>query len=105
MMGQLAPLMRFTRPPRLLWHKQPPPESGIIWCGLCQCPSPRLFDVPDEVWLHYLGPDQRHQVVCIQCWCRLTSVIEARVSADLSVAVSEDVLDHLDLNIVPEVAA
>jgi hypothetical protein len=41
--------------------------------------APPLFDVPDDVWLHYIGPGQRHQVVCIQCWHRLTGVIDGGV--------------------------
>jgi hypothetical protein len=75
-MRQPAPLMRFTRPPRLPWREQPPPVSGITWCGLCRRCNPPLFDVPDDVWLHYLGLDRRHQVVCIQCWRRLTEAID-----------------------------
>jgi hypothetical protein len=75
-MHRSAPLMRFTRAPNLRWHKQPPPVSGITWCGLCRRAPLRLFDVPDDVWRHYIGPDQRHQVVCIRCWDRLTGVID-----------------------------
>jgi hypothetical protein len=35
-----------------------------------------LFDVPDDVWLHYVGVEQRGQVVCIRCWHWLTDVID-----------------------------
>jgi hypothetical protein len=71
-----APLMEFTRAPWLPWHEQPPPESGVTWCSLCQCGAPRLFDVPDDVWLHYVGPAQCHRVLCIRCWQRLTHDID-----------------------------
>ena len=74
-----APLMEFSRPPGLRWHKQPPPVSGIIWCGLCRRAPLRLVVVPDKTWEHYISPDQRHQVVCIQCWHRLTKVIDGGV--------------------------
>jgi hypothetical protein len=54
----------------------PDPDSGISWCGLCRRPNPRLFDVPDDVWLHCVGPEHYHQVVCIRCWHRLTDAID-----------------------------
>lgn len=48
---------------------------GINRCGLCRRPNP-LFDVPSTTWDHYIGPDQRHQIVCIHYRHRLTGVID-----------------------------
>lgn len=46
------------------------------WCGLCRYDSGGLFNVPDDVWLHYIGEEQRDQVVCIRCWHWLTEIID-----------------------------
>jgi hypothetical protein len=28
------------------------------------------------VWLHYVGQEQRHRVLCIRCWHRLTEAMD-----------------------------
>jgi hypothetical protein len=43
--------------------------------GVASAP-PAVRRAPDDVWLHHIAPDQRHQVVCIQCWRRLTEAID-----------------------------
>jgi hypothetical protein len=58
-----APLMRFTRQDHL--------SAGSASAG-----APPLFDQPDGRVAAHLGPDQRHRVVCIKCWRRLTEVID-----------------------------
>jgi hypothetical protein len=35
-----------------------------------------LFDVPDDVWVHYVGEEQRHQIVCIACRHWLVELID-----------------------------
>ena len=35
-----------------------------------------MFDVPDDVWLHYVGQEQRGQLVCIRCWHWLTEIVD-----------------------------
>jgi hypothetical protein len=57
----MPPLMQFTRMPPLAWQRLPGPDCPVNWCGLCRRCNPPLFDVPDDVWLHYVGPEQRHQ--------------------------------------------
>jgi hypothetical protein len=77
-MRRSQPLMQFTHPPALAWQRLPDMEDcPVSWCGLCRRCNPPLFDVPDDVWLHYVGPEQRDQVVCIRCWRRLTVAITA----------------------------
>jgi len=71
-----APLMQFARPPAFAWQPLPGPRQRINRCGLCRCRSPALFDVPTDVWLHYVGIEQRHQIVCIPCWNRLTEAVD-----------------------------
>jgi hypothetical protein len=46
------------------------------WCGICRHEAKGLFDVPDNVWRHYVSEEQRHQIVCIACWHRLVEVID-----------------------------
>jgi hypothetical protein len=70
----MPPLMEFPRSPGLRWHKQPPPVSGITWCGLYQRDGTAAVR-PDRVWLHYVGREHRHQVLCI-FWTRLTDAID-----------------------------
>jgi hypothetical protein len=53
-----TPLMRLTLPPGLPWHEQPPLRRA------------------DDVWLHYVGHDRRHQVLCLRCWNRLTGELD-----------------------------
>jgi hypothetical protein len=72
-------MMRFTRRPRIKWGLLPSPRSRSRHnrCGLCRRQVNRLFDVPDDVWLFYVGEEQRHQIVCIACWHWLTDAIDA----------------------------
>jgi hypothetical protein len=74
-----APLMEFLRVPALAWQWVPGRDSGINWCGLCRRPNPRLFDVPTPTWQHYIRYENRHQVVCIRCWRRLTEAIDGGI--------------------------
>jgi hypothetical protein len=69
-------MMRFARRPRVKWAPLPSPHRRRNWCGLCRRAVNGLFDVPDNVWLHYVGEQQRHQIVCIACWHWLTDVID-----------------------------
>jgi hypothetical protein len=69
-------MMRFTKRPRINWGPLPSPRRRRNWCGLCRRPSGPLFDMPDDVWLHYVGEDQRHQILCIGCWHWLTDAID-----------------------------
>jgi hypothetical protein len=71
-----APLMQFTGPPALAWRLHPAPNSDVYRCGLCVRFEPKLFDVPDKVWRHYIQRENRHQVVCLRCWRRLTEAID-----------------------------
>lgn len=71
--------MRFATRPRIAWGPPPSPRRRYNWCGLCRRRSGPLFDVPDCVWLHYVGgEEQRGQIVCIGCWHWLTDVIDGR---------------------------
>jgi hypothetical protein len=58
-------------PLSLNWH---PRKIGR--CDLCGEDSGPLFDVPDNVWLYYVGEQQRHQLVCIGCWDTLVQQID-----------------------------
>jgi hypothetical protein len=69
-------MMQFARRPHINWGPLPSPRRRCNWCGLCRRRSGPLFDVPVCVWLHYVGHDQRHQIVCISCWHWLTDVID-----------------------------
>jgi hypothetical protein len=69
-------MMRFARRPHINWGPLPSPRQRRNWCGLCRRQSGPLFDVPDAVWLHYVGHDHRHQIVCISCWRWLINVID-----------------------------
>jgi hypothetical protein len=76
MKSMTAALMQFRRRPSITWLVRTP-QMRRNWCGLCRRPANGLFDVPDDVWLHYIGEEQRHQVVCIACWHWLTNIIDS----------------------------
>lgn len=69
-------MMQFKQRPHINWGSLPSPRRRRNWCGLCQRQARELFDVPDDVWLHYVGVEQRHQIVCLRCWHWLVSVID-----------------------------
>jgi ferredoxin len=72
-----APVSRWRASrPAIRWQPPPSPRQRHNWCGLCSAKNPALFDVPNEVWLHYVGHEQRHQIVCMGCWHWLTNVID-----------------------------
>jgi hypothetical protein len=68
-------LMQFARRPRINLRPQPR-RPRVNRCGLCGVSDPRMFDVPDEVWLQHVSEEQRRQMVCIECWHWLTDVID-----------------------------
>ena len=43
---------------------------------LCRRVANGLFDVPDDVWRHYVGEEQRHQILCITCGHWLVELID-----------------------------
>lgn len=69
-------IMRFAHRPHIRWGPLPSPRWRYNWCGLCRRRSGPLFDVPDPLWLHYVGEEQRGQILCISCWHWLTDVID-----------------------------
>lgn len=69
-------MMEFTRRPHITWGPQPSRRWRENWCGLCRCPAGTFFDVPDDVWLFYVGEEQSRQILCICCWRWLTDVTD-----------------------------
>ena len=68
-------MMQFAHRPKLKWNPLNE-RRRRVWCGLCRYDCGGLFDVPDDVWLHYVGEEQRHQVLCIGCWHWLVDAID-----------------------------
>lgn len=67
--------MQFARPPKLTWLRYRPGRTHN-YCGLCGGRDPVMFDVPTTVWQHYVEAEQRHQMVCLACWRRLTEIVD-----------------------------
>jgi len=68
-------MMQFAHRPKLKWNPLNE-RRRRVWCGLCRYDCGGLFDVPDDVWLHYVGEEQRHEVLCIGCWHWLVDAID-----------------------------
>jgi hypothetical protein len=73
--GEAQTMMQFTRRPLISWLSLDGRERRN-WCGLCRHKAGGLFDVPHDVWMHYVGADQRHQLLCIHCWHWLVDAID-----------------------------
>jgi hypothetical protein len=67
--------MQFTCPPALRRH-EPPPVFGDPLVRTLPAHAAAAVRLPDDVWLHYIGHEQRHQIVCLRCWRRLTEGID-----------------------------
>jgi hypothetical protein len=69
-------MMQFAHRPHIAWGPLPSPRRRRNRCGLCGVKDPRLFHVPTNVWLFYVGEEQRHQIVCARCWGQLTDAVD-----------------------------
>jgi hypothetical protein len=69
--------MRFASRPLIRWGPLPSPRRRTNLCGICRRRDPTLFHVPTTVWLHYVGHEQRRQIVCIGCWRWLADAVDA----------------------------
>lgn len=45
-------------------------------CARCGMLWPDLFRVPDEEWAHYIEIEHRHDIVCIDCYGFIKSLID-----------------------------
>jgi hypothetical protein len=59
-----------------LAHAHPSGSSADIIAGQILPFAPEPFNVPDEVWRHYVPPDQRGHMVCLACWDVLVDVTD-----------------------------
>jgi hypothetical protein len=53
----------------------------IVWpslCGLCGARYPDMFDVPNDVWQHYVQIAERGKMICKKCWDWLTLTIDGK---------------------------
>jgi hypothetical protein len=79
--AQLEFCFAFASRPQICWR---PPRSGrerILRCGVCAAKWPAFFDVPDDVWRHYVPAKRRGHIVCIGCWRKL---VGRRTTASIS---------------------
>jgi hypothetical protein len=74
--AQLEFCFAFASRPQICWR---PPRSGrerILRCGVCAAKWPAFFDVPDDVWRHYVPAKRRGHIVCIGCWRKLVAATD-----------------------------
>ena len=45
-------------------------------CGRCGVLNPTMFRVPGDVWRHYIEARERGQIVCLDCWRKITVLID-----------------------------
>jgi hypothetical protein len=51
----------------------------IAWgnvCASCGLLGPRLFDVPNRVWRHYIEPAKRGTIICEPCFVEIAGLID-----------------------------
>ncbi|SEB85730.1 hypothetical protein SAMN05444161_0018 [Rhizobiales bacterium GAS191] len=67
----------------IAWRRPlPGPRTRINRCGICGAREPAMFDVPTIVWEHYVPPDERAHMLCIDCWRRLVAVTDGGTFQD-----------------------
>jgi hypothetical protein len=66
-----------------MWEKKLE-EKGLvpfilypIMCAKCGKLWPELFQVPSNEWQYYIQPSMRDKVICLDCYQRIKSYIEA----------------------------
>jgi len=50
--------------------------SYPIVCARCGALWPEFFRVPDDEWIWYIQPDQRHSVICRDCYDTIKRLID-----------------------------
>jgi hypothetical protein len=51
-------------------------------CAKCGALWPEMFGVPDAEWEHYVEPAMRNTMLCLPCYTRIRSWIDAAARAD-----------------------
>jgi hypothetical protein len=47
-------------------------------CGRCGVEWPVFFNVPGAVWCHYIELGRRDEIVCLDCWEEISTLIDGR---------------------------